>query len=63
MKAIIENGMPNEGIQNCFVSLSGVVIIFDSNVAVVVPSPRSTTRAYGTCKAIRGSLVGHRGLT
>lgn len=31
MKAIIENGMPNEGIQNCFVSLSGVVIIFDSN--------------------------------
>lgn len=31
MKAIIENGMPNEGIQNCFVSLSGIVIIFDSN--------------------------------
>ena len=31
MKAIIENGMPNEGIQNCFVSLGGVVIIFDSN--------------------------------
>lgn len=31
MKAIIENGMPNEGIQNCFVSLSGVVIIFDNN--------------------------------
>lgn len=22
----------------------------------------ATTRAYGTCKAIRGSLVGHRGL-
>lgn len=31
MKAIIENGMPNEGIQNCFVSLSGVVIIFGNN--------------------------------
>lgn len=31
MKAIIENGMPNEGIQNCFISLGGVVIIFDSN--------------------------------
>ena len=31
MKAIIENGMPNEGIQNCFISLGGIVIIFDSN--------------------------------
>ena len=31
MKTIIENGMPNEGIQNCFISLGGVVIIFDSN--------------------------------
>ena len=31
MKAIIENGMPNEGIQNCFISLGGVVIIFDNN--------------------------------
>lgn len=28
----------------------------------MVPSPCSTTRAYGTCKAIRGSLVGHRGV-
>lgn len=31
MKTIIENGMPNEGIQNCFISLGGVAIIFDSN--------------------------------
>ena len=29
----------------------------------MVPSPCTTTRAYGTCKAIRGSLVGHRGMT
>ena len=28
----------------------------------MVPSPCTTTRTYGTCKAIRGSLVGHRGL-
>nr|DAQ60666.1 MAG TPA: hypothetical protein [Bacteriophage sp.] len=27
-----------------------------SNVAIVVPSPRNTTRAYGTCKAIRCRL-------
>ena len=27
-----------------------------SNVAFVVPSPRTTTRAYGTCKAIRCRL-------
>nr|DAF28080.1 MAG TPA: hypothetical protein [Caudoviricetes sp.] len=32
-----------------------------SNVAVIVPSQCTTTRAYGTCKAIRWSLVGHRG--
>ena len=31
MKAIIENGMPNEGIQNCFISLDGVVITFHNN--------------------------------
>ena len=31
MKTIIENGMPNEGIQNCFISEHGVEIIFDSN--------------------------------
>lgn len=31
MKAIIENGMPIEGIQNCFVSLSGIVIVFHNN--------------------------------
>ena len=28
----------------------------------MVPSPCTTTRAYSTCKAIRGSLVGHRGV-
>ena len=28
----------------------------------MVPSPCTTTRAYGTCKAIRGSIVEHRGL-
>lgn len=27
----------------------------------MVPSPCTTKRAYSTCKAIRGSLVGHRG--
>ena len=31
MKAIIENGTANEGIQNCFISLDGVVIIFHNN--------------------------------
>ena len=31
MKAIIENGMANKDIQNCFVSEHGVEIIFDSN--------------------------------
>ena len=31
MKAIIENGMPIEGIQNCFISLSGIVIVFHNN--------------------------------
>ena len=31
MKAIIENGMANKDIQNCFVTEFGVEIIFDSN--------------------------------
>ena len=31
MKAIIENGMANKDIQNCFVTERGVEIIFDSN--------------------------------
>ena len=31
MKAIIENGMANKDIQNCFVTEHGVEIIFDSN--------------------------------
>lgn len=31
MKAIIENGMPSKGIQNCFISLGGIVIIFHNN--------------------------------
>ena len=31
MKAIIENGVANKDIQNCFVTEHGVEIIFDSN--------------------------------
>lgn len=31
MKAIIENGIPIKGIQNCFISLSGIIIIFHNN--------------------------------
>nr|DAH54978.1 MAG TPA: hypothetical protein [Caudoviricetes sp.] len=30
-------------------------------MAVIVPSQCTTTRAYGTCKAIRGRSIGHRG--
>lgn len=43
---------------SCIKPLSHIV---DSNVAIVVPSQHTTTRAYGTCKAIRMSIVGHRG--
>ena len=71
MKAIIENGKVNSGIQSCFIAEYGVGIVFHnidladkfalslnigSNVAFVVPSPRTTIRAYCTCKAIRCRL-------
>lgn len=52
MKAIIKNGVVNKDIQSCLISECGVH----------GPKPMTTTRAYGTCKAIRCRLQDTEGL-